>query len=100
MKSLFAENFDIDISSSANYDISVLYIDNLLEESYTLSIDENQILKLIENKKKVFGVRLKDKFGDLGTETKRDIKDLRSVPNIDPDIAIIVLVLIIFFKKK
>ena len=29
-------------------------------------LDENQILKLIENKKKVFGVRLKDKFGDLG----------------------------------
>ena len=26
-----------------------------------------------------------DKFGDLGKETKRDIKDLRSVPNIDPD---------------
>ena len=26
-----------------------------------------------------------DQFGDLGTETKRDIKDLRSVPNIDPD---------------
>jgi len=25
-----------------------------------------------------------DKFGDLGTETKRDIKDLKSVPNIDP----------------
>ena len=26
-----------------------------------------------------------DKFGDLGKETKRDIKDLKSVPNIDPD---------------
>ena len=26
-----------------------------------------------------------DQFGDLGTETKRNIKDLRSVPNIDPD---------------
>ena len=26
-----------------------------------------------------------DKFGDLGTETKRNIKDLKSVPNIDPD---------------
>ncbi len=25
-----------------------------------------------------------DQFGDLGTETKRDIKDLKSVPNIDP----------------
>ena len=25
-----------------------------------------------------------DKFGDLGTETKRNIKDLKSVPNIDP----------------
>ena len=44
VKSLFAENFDIDISSSANYDISVQYIDNLLKESYRLSIDENKIL--------------------------------------------------------
>ena len=26
-----------------------------------------------------------DQFGDLGTETKRNIKDLKSVPNIDPD---------------
>ena len=26
-----------------------------------------------------------DQFGDLGTEVKRNLKDLRSVPNIDPD---------------
>ncbi len=44
VKSLFAENFDIDLSNSKNYDISVQYIDNLLEESYRLSIDENKIL--------------------------------------------------------
>ena len=43
VKSLFAENFDIDFNSSSNYDISVKYIDNLLEESYKLSIDENKI---------------------------------------------------------
>jgi hexosaminidase len=44
VKSLFAENFDIDINSSTKYDISVKYIDNLLDESYKLSIDENKIL--------------------------------------------------------
>ena len=43
VKSLFTENFDIDINSSTKYDISVQYIDNLLEESYKLSIDENKI---------------------------------------------------------
>jgi len=44
VKSLFAENFNIDINNSTNYDISVQYIDALLDESYRLSIDENQIL--------------------------------------------------------
>ena len=44
VKSLFAENFDIDLNNSKNYDISVQYIENLLEESYRLSIDENKIL--------------------------------------------------------
>ena len=43
VKSLFAENFNIDIQNSKDYDISVQYIDNLLEESYKLSIDENKI---------------------------------------------------------
>jgi len=44
VKSLFAENFDIDLSISTNYDISVQYKDNFLEESYKLTIDENKIL--------------------------------------------------------
>ena len=44
VKSLFAENFNVDIINSKDYDISVQYIDNLLEESYKLSIDENKIL--------------------------------------------------------
>jgi hexosaminidase len=44
VKSLFAENFNVDIINSTDYDISVQYIDNLLEESYKLSIDENKIL--------------------------------------------------------
>ena len=44
VKSIFAENFNIDIKSSKDFDISVKYIDNLLEESYKLSIDENKIL--------------------------------------------------------
>ena len=43
VKSLFAENFNMDIKNSNDFDISVLYIDNLLEESYKLSIDENKI---------------------------------------------------------
>ncbi len=43
VKSLFAENFNIDLNNSTNHDISVKYIDNLLEESYKLSIDENKI---------------------------------------------------------
>ena len=43
VKSLFAENFNVDIINSTDYDISVQYIDNLLEESYKLSIDENKI---------------------------------------------------------
>ena len=43
VKSLFAENFNIDIKNSKDFDISVLYIDNLLEESYKLSINENKI---------------------------------------------------------
>ena len=43
VKSLFAENFNMDIKNSKDFDISVLYIDNLLEESYKLSIDENKI---------------------------------------------------------
>jgi len=43
VKSLFAENFNIDIKNSKDFDISVQYIDNLLEESYKLSIDENKI---------------------------------------------------------
>ena len=43
VKSLFAENFNVDIINSKDYDISVQYIDNLLEESYKLSIDENKI---------------------------------------------------------
>ena len=43
VKSLFAENFNVDIINSSDYDISVQYIDNLLEESYKLSIDENKI---------------------------------------------------------
>ena len=44
VKSLFAENFNVDIINSTDYDISVQYIDNLLEESYKLSINENKIL--------------------------------------------------------
>ena len=44
VKSLFVENFNVDIINSKDYDISVQYIDNLLEESYKLSIDENKIL--------------------------------------------------------
>ena len=44
VKSLFAENFDIDLNNSKKYDISVQYIENLKEESYRLSIDENKIL--------------------------------------------------------
>ena len=44
VKSLFVENFDIDLNNSKDYDISVQFIDNLLEESYRLSIDENKIL--------------------------------------------------------
>ncbi len=44
VKSLFAEDFNIDLNNSTNYDISVQYIDTLLDESYRLSIDENQIL--------------------------------------------------------
>ena len=43
VKSLFVENFNVDIKNSKDYDISVQYIDNLLEESYKLSIDENKI---------------------------------------------------------
>ena len=43
VKSLFAENINIDIINSSDYDISVQYIDNLLEESYLLSIDKNKI---------------------------------------------------------
>ena len=43
VKSLFGENFNIDIINSTDHDISVQYIDNLLEESYKLSIDENKI---------------------------------------------------------
>ena len=44
VKSLFAENLNIDINNSKNYDISVQYTHNLEEESYQLSIDENNIL--------------------------------------------------------
>ena len=44
VKSLFVENFDIDLNNSKKYDISVQYIENLKEESYRLSIDENKIL--------------------------------------------------------
>ena len=43
VKSLFAENINIDIINSSDYDISVQYIDNLLQESYLLSIDKNKI---------------------------------------------------------
>ena len=43
VKSLFTENFNVDIKDSTDHDISVQYIDNLLEESYKLSIDENKI---------------------------------------------------------
>ena len=43
VKSLFGENFNVDIINSTDHDISVQYIDNLLEESYKLSIDENKI---------------------------------------------------------
>ena len=43
VKSLFTENFNVDIKNSTDHDISVQYIDNLLEESYKLSIDENKI---------------------------------------------------------
>ena len=43
VKSLFKENFNVDIINSTDYDISVQYIDNLLEESYKLSVDENKI---------------------------------------------------------
>ena len=43
VKSLFAENFNIDIKNSKDFDISVQYRDNLLEESYKLSINENKI---------------------------------------------------------
>ena len=43
VKSLFGKNFNVDIINSTDHDISVQYIDNLLEESYKLSIDENKI---------------------------------------------------------
>jgi len=43
LESLFAENFNIDINNSAKYDVSVQHIENLPEESYKLSIDENNI---------------------------------------------------------
>jgi hexosaminidase len=43
VKSLFAENFNVDIINSSDHDISVQYIESLLEESYKLSIDENKI---------------------------------------------------------
>ena len=43
VKSLFTENFNIDIKNSKDFDISVQYIDSLLEESYKLSIDKNKI---------------------------------------------------------
>ena len=43
VKSLFTENFNVDIKNPTDHDISVQYIDNLLEESYKLSIDENKI---------------------------------------------------------
>ena len=43
VKSLFVENFNIDIKNSKDFDISVQYIDSLLEESYKLSIDKNKI---------------------------------------------------------
>jgi hexosaminidase len=43
VKSLFVENFNINIKNSEDYDISVKYIDNLIEESYKLSINENKI---------------------------------------------------------
>ena len=43
VKSLFAENFKVDIINSSDHDISVKYIESLLEESYKLSIDENKI---------------------------------------------------------
>ena len=43
VKSLFAENFNMVLNNSTNYDISVLYIDNLIEESYKLFIDQNKI---------------------------------------------------------
>ena len=42
-KSLFAENFNMVLNNSTNYDISVQYIDNLIEESYKLLIDQNKI---------------------------------------------------------
>ena len=32
----------------------------------TIRLDENQVLQLIKGDSKVLGVRLKDKFGDLG----------------------------------
>ena len=44
VNSLFSENFNIDLNNSSNYDISVQYTDNLLEESYKLLIDENKII--------------------------------------------------------
>jgi len=44
VKSLFAENFNMVLNNSTNYDISVQYIDNLKEESYKLFIDQNTIL--------------------------------------------------------
>ena len=43
VKSLFTENFNIDIKNSKDFDISVQYTDSLLEESYKLSIDKNKI---------------------------------------------------------
>ena len=43
VKSLFVENFNVDIINSSDHDISVQYIESLLEESYKLSIDENKI---------------------------------------------------------
>jgi hexosaminidase len=43
VKSLFAENFNMVLNNSTNYDISVQYIDNLIEESYKLFIDQNKI---------------------------------------------------------
>ncbi len=44
VNSLFAENINIDINNSSNYDILVQYIYNLPKESYKLLIDENKII--------------------------------------------------------